>query len=181
MHLCAWKDVFFILESSIYRSGWHDHCCIEIRPSFLANLLWDHDDIIKGKHFARYWFFMMGIHRWRGTLIFSFICAWKRLSKQSRRRWFETPSRPLWRHCNVMTPLGQLAISGLWNGMAWRLRWHLNQCWLTDKWTIRNNVQWNLNQSRNVYIFQMNLKVMADYLLHVRISHFMYIMKTNEN
>ena len=27
----------------------------------------------------------------------------KRLSKQSRRRWFETPSRPLWRHCNGNT------------------------------------------------------------------------------
>ena len=26
----------------------------------------------------------------------------KRLSKQSRRRWFETSSRSLWRHCNVM-------------------------------------------------------------------------------
>ena len=26
----------------------------------------------------------------------------KRLSKQSRRRWFETPSRSVWRHCNVM-------------------------------------------------------------------------------
>ena len=25
----------------------------------------------------------------------------KRLSKQSKRRWFETTSRPLWRHCNV--------------------------------------------------------------------------------
>ena len=25
----------------------------------------------------------------------------KRLSKQSRRRWFETPSCSLWRHCNV--------------------------------------------------------------------------------
>ena len=25
----------------------------------------------------------------------------KRLSKQSRRWWFETPSRSLWRHCNV--------------------------------------------------------------------------------
>ena len=25
----------------------------------------------------------------------------KRLSKQSRRRWFETPSRSLWRHCKV--------------------------------------------------------------------------------
>ena len=24
----------------------------------------------------------------------------KRLCKQSRRRWFETPSRPLWRYCN---------------------------------------------------------------------------------
>ena len=24
----------------------------------------------------------------------------KRLSKQSKRRWFETPSRSLWRHCN---------------------------------------------------------------------------------
>ena len=28
----------------------------------------------------------------------------KRLSKQSRCRWFETPSRSLWRHCNdIMT------------------------------------------------------------------------------
>ena len=26
----------------------------------------------------------------------------KRLSKQSRRRWFETPSHSLWRHCNVV-------------------------------------------------------------------------------
>ena len=25
----------------------------------------------------------------------------KRLSKQSKRRWFETPSHPLWRHCNA--------------------------------------------------------------------------------
>ena len=27
----------------------------------------------------------------------------KRLSKQSRRRWFETPSRSLWRQCNVVS------------------------------------------------------------------------------
>ena len=27
----------------------------------------------------------------------------KRSSKQSRRRWFETPLCPLWRHCNVWT------------------------------------------------------------------------------
>ena len=29
------------------------------------------------------------------------LCLNKRLSKQSRRKWFEGPSRSLWRHCNV--------------------------------------------------------------------------------
>ena len=40
--------------------------------------------------------------QWRGALMFLFylrLC--KRLSKHSRRRWFKTPSRSLWRHCNV--------------------------------------------------------------------------------
>ena len=48
-------------------------------------------------------------HRWiphtkaiDGALMFSLICAWKkRLSKQSWSWWIETPSRSLWRHCNV--------------------------------------------------------------------------------
>ena len=45
-----------------------------------------HDDVIKWKPFPRYWPFLKGIHRspvnsphkgqWRGTLIFSLICAW---------------------------------------------------------------------------------------------------------
>ena len=44
-----------------------------------------HDDVIKWKHFPRYWPFVRGIHRspvnsrykghWRGTLMFSLICA----------------------------------------------------------------------------------------------------------
>ena len=44
-----------------------------------------HDDVIKWKHFPRYWPFVRGIHRslmnsphkgqWRGALIFSFICS----------------------------------------------------------------------------------------------------------
>ena len=44
-----------------------------------------HDDVIKWKHFPRYWPFVRGIHRspvnsphkgqWRGTLLFSLICA----------------------------------------------------------------------------------------------------------
>ena len=45
-----------------------------------------HDDVIKWKHFPRYWPFVQGIHRspvnsphkgqWRGALKFSLICAW---------------------------------------------------------------------------------------------------------
>ena len=45
-----------------------------------------HDDVIKWKHFPRYWPFVRGIHRspvnsphqgqWRGALTFSLICLW---------------------------------------------------------------------------------------------------------
>ena len=45
-----------------------------------------HDDVIKWKHFLRYWPFVRGIHRssvnsphkgqWRGALMFSLICVW---------------------------------------------------------------------------------------------------------
>ena len=45
-----------------------------------------HDDVIKWKHFPRYWPFVWGIHRWpvnsphkgqwRGALMFWLICAW---------------------------------------------------------------------------------------------------------
>ena len=47
--------------------------------------LFEHDDVIKWKHFPRYWPFVCGIHRppmnfpdkgqWRRTLMFSLICA----------------------------------------------------------------------------------------------------------
>ena len=45
-----------------------------------------HDDVIKLKHFPRYWPFLRGIHRssvnsrhkgqWRGALMLSLICVW---------------------------------------------------------------------------------------------------------
>ena len=71
-----------------------------------------HSDVIKWKHFPRYWLFVRGIHRspvnspdkgqWRGALMFSMICVWiNNIGKQSWGWWFETPSHPLWRHCNV--------------------------------------------------------------------------------
>ena len=42
----------------------------------------------------------------RGFAVFFDLRLNKRLSKQSRRWWFETPSRSLWRHCNVSPVCG---------------------------------------------------------------------------
>ena len=73
----------------------------------------DHDDVIKWKHFPRYWPFVRGIHRfpvnsphkgqWRGTLMFSLICAWINDRVNNRQ------TGDLRRHCghydvNVMWP-----------------------------------------------------------------------------
>ena len=69
----------------------------------------EHDDVIKWKHFPRYWPFVREIHRfpvnsthkgqWRGALIFSDIFArindWVNNGEAGE---FETQSCPLWRH-----------------------------------------------------------------------------------
>ena len=49
---------------------------------------------------ARYWVFVRWIPRESASDVFFDVCLNKRLYKQSRLRWFETPSRSLWRHCN---------------------------------------------------------------------------------
>ena len=69
----------------------------------------NHYDVIKWKHFPRYWPFVRGIHRspvnsphngqWLD--VFLDLRLNKPLSKHWWIWWFETLSRPLWRHCNV--------------------------------------------------------------------------------
>ena len=96
-----------------------------MRASYLSDVIpslvgWDlpgtsqksppHDEVIKCKHFPRYWPFVRGIHRsgefpaqrpvTRGFDVFFDLCPNKRLNKQLWGCWFETPSSPLWRHCN---------------------------------------------------------------------------------
>ena len=75
------------------------------RPSKVR--LYMHDDVIKWKHFPRYWPFVRGIHRWpvnsphkgqwRGAMMFSLICAW-------RNDWVRLviwdAIASLWRNCN---------------------------------------------------------------------------------
>ena len=59
---------------------------------FLAICEWNHRSPINASNEGQ----------WRGALMFSFGQRLnKRLSKQSRHRWFKTQSRSLWRHCNV--------------------------------------------------------------------------------
>ena len=76
-----------------------------LRPAYVTMVFVD-DDVIKWKHFPRYWLFVRGIHRWpvnsphKGQWRGFDSRLIKRFSKQSRHRWFETPSRPLWRYCN---------------------------------------------------------------------------------
>ena len=78
-----------------------------LRNTYIA---YHHDDVTKWKYFPRYWSFLRGIHRspvdsshkandtelW----CFPWSAPEQRLSKQSRRRWFETLLHSLWRHCN---------------------------------------------------------------------------------
>ena len=77
----------------------------------LETVCMQHVDVIKWKHFPRYWPFVRGIHRspvnsphkgqWRGALMFSLICTWiNGWVNNGEAGDFETPSRPLWRHCN---------------------------------------------------------------------------------
>ena len=90
-----------------------------------------HDDVIKWKHFPRYWPFVRGIHRWpvnsphkaqwRGALMFSLICLNTWLSKQSWCRWNETPSCSLWRQLNALSIYPSGGARRFWIG-CWTLQ-----------------------------------------------------------
>ena len=76
-----------------------------------------HDDVIKWKHFPRYWPFVRGIHRsrWIPCTKASDAELWcflsdlrlnERLSKQPWGWWFETSLWSLWRYCNAKDKFG---------------------------------------------------------------------------
>ena len=87
----------------------NDTGCRRVDPG--VHSMFVHDDVIKWKHFPRYWPFVRGIHRsplnsshkgqWHGAFdVFFHLRLNKRLSKQWRGWWFDKSSRPLWRHGN---------------------------------------------------------------------------------
>ena len=89
------------------------------------------------EHFQRYWPFVRGIHRSSVNFphkrpvaqsfdIFSDLHLNKRLSKQSRHWWFETPSRSLWLHCDVI-PTNDVVMASRWRFEHGSSRWNIHQ------------------------------------------------------
>ena len=76
-------------------------CLDTINPKYIDDISTT-DDVIKWKHFPRYWPFVEGIHRspvTRSFDVFFDLRLNQQLSKHWKCRWFETPPRSLWCHC----------------------------------------------------------------------------------
>ena len=111
------------------------------------------DDVIKWKHFSRHWPFVRGIHRSPVNL-----CMNQQLSKQWKRRWFETPSRPLRRHSKG--PSWQQVIICL--GMTHR---HYNTCVITQvTWLLPQNLS-HVSHYKTWYMFssEFHISPVSDY------------------
>ena len=82
----GWQKQFSPREISIRTYGRHTYEVIGLYSAHSGAVWVGHDDVIKWKHFPRYWPFVRGIHRspvnsshkgqWRGALMFSLICVW---------------------------------------------------------------------------------------------------------
>ena len=83
-----WDSVRLILdiwwEFGTAPWNWRSYICVCVWDICIVH--GNHDDVIKWKHFPRYWPFVRGIYRspvnfqhkgqWRRALMFSLICAW---------------------------------------------------------------------------------------------------------
>ena len=119
----------------------------------------NHNDVIKWKHFPRYWPLVRGIHWSPGNspaqrpvtrsfdILFDLHLN-KRLSKQSHGWRFETPSCSLWRHYDVfhyicvascVSPCCNNITLGVWGPYwlwlsVWRKQWILSSfLWITGE------------------------------------------------
>ena len=99
------------VKKKTLNSHWNSRWCLTCKYE-TAWRSTNHDDVTKWKHFLCCWplWGESTGHRWippqrpvaRSCDVFFDLRLNKRLSKQSRRQWFETPSHSLWRHCNVL-------------------------------------------------------------------------------
>ena len=117
------RRIIYIILSSWQSTGPLNKVCPLSGP---------HDDVIKWKHFPRYWPFVRVLHRspvnsprkgqWRGALTSCLICAWINDWANNREAGDLRRNRAhcsLWRHCNV-TPW---AIRAICNGVLYCTTW----------------------------------------------------------
>ena len=114
----AFFSAFFFIQNLNIWIQIIEGCRIANKSTLVYVIYWlrpqaacHHDDVIKWKHFPRYWPFVRGNHPVTGEFpaqrpvtrsfgVFFDLRLNKRLGKQSRRWWFEMPSHSLWRHCH---------------------------------------------------------------------------------
>ena len=78
--------LFIITQILSSHVNWYDGVLLFVHHLISLTFNPSHDDVIKWKHFPRYWAFVRGIHwstvnsrhkgQWCGALMFSLICAW---------------------------------------------------------------------------------------------------------
>ena len=97
-----------LIAISHWQSRWHNIIAIN---QISITLLSPQQHSLEQEHFPRYWPFvgMTGEFPTQRPVTRSFDSFFdrrlnKRFSEQSWSCWFETPSRSLWRHCNVQKP-----------------------------------------------------------------------------
>ena len=91
-----------------------------------------HDDVIKWKHFPRYWSFVRGIHRspvnsphkgqWRGAFMFSLICAW--INRWVNNREAGHLRRYRAHHDVIVMNCTETEMSSFWRNFRNRLHWN---------------------------------------------------------
>ena len=115
-----------------------------------------HDDVIKWKHFSRCKrAFCEGTGVYQGQWQRSFDVFFdlrlnKRLSKQSIRRWFERPSRSLWRHrnsCNVPNCM----VQAMSRGRSLQTTNHYQHQWRTKSMTSQGVIRPHTLKNNDFY------------------------------
>ena len=148
-------------------------------------IYFSHDDVIKWKHFPRYWPFVRRIHRspvnsqhkgqWRGALMFSLICA-------PINGWVNNRECRDLRCCrahydvNVMCFISADLIVFIWYiDPYWSvmLHWHRQSCsrskvynWQTDKANIQR-YRWNTYLSCSGILLTMSMQTNIKISLHI--------------
>ena len=140
---------------------WFMRKCICINGN-LSN----HDDVIKWKHFPRYWPFVRGIHRspvnsphkgqWRGALMFSLTCVWINISVNNREAGDMRRHRV---HYDVIAMLEKWG-PRLWEIEAVADHTHLNysdphpapqEHTRNTRSNLENNIQWHFDKKLWIY------------------------------